>query len=129
MIKEYNIWALRSGCSDWVQRTYGMESFLDKRNRAARVAEEGVELGQSEGVTKEQMLAIVERAYSRPAGKPRQELAGVVFTSLVYSQAAAMDALEEVSLELERVNALDAEHFRRKHREKFAAGTDLVAPV
>lgn len=116
-------------CSKWVAETYGVASYNDLRNRAARVAEEGVELAQSEGVPKEQVLAIVERCYSRPVGDPRQEGAGVLFTVMVWSHAKGVSLIRDLSRELKRVKAKDPEHFRAKHREKFAAGTDLVPPV
>lgn len=122
--------SLRLACTRWVQETYGDKSLFDVKNRAMRVAEEGVELAQAEDVTREQMLAIVERAYSRPAGEPRQEFAGVGFTWLVYSYAKHMvDPVQPVIDELRRVETIDSEYFRAKHREKFAAGTDISEPV
>lgn len=116
-------------CGKWVSDTFGPASLSSLPNRAARVCEEGVELAQSEGVTKETALAIVERAYSRPVGEPRQEAAGVIFTVFAYAEAKDFSLLRALADELRRVKAKDPELFRDKQREKFAAGTDLVAPV
>lgn len=119
----------RYRCAEWVAKTYGQASLEDLRNRSARVAEEGVELAQSEGVPLEQMRAIVERCYMRPPGDPRQETAGVFFTLLVYVHQKKFDLLRILRTEVERVERKDPEEFRAKQREKFAAGTDLVPPV
>lgn len=119
----------RNRCSAWVEKTYGQASLEDLRNRGARIAEEGVELAQCEGVPLEQMRAIVERCYSRPAGDPKQETAGVFFTLLVYVHQKKFDLLRILRTEVERVERKDPEVFRAKQREKFAAGTDLVLPI
>lgn len=116
-------------CSKWVVDTYGQASFDDKRNRAARVAEEGIELGQAEGVDQVQAQAILDRVYSRPVGQPRQEAAGVLFTLIVYAKSAKIDLWRALNAEYKRVTSKDPMIFRMKQREKFAAGTDLVQPI
>lgn len=116
-------------CGSWVSATFGLQSLEDLPNRAARVAEEGVELAQSEKVPKEQVLAIVERAYSRPAGEPKQEAAGVIFTIFAYAHAKGFSLLSALSRELKRVRSKDPEIFRAKQREKYVAGTDRIAPI
>lgn len=122
---------LQARCAIWVQDTFGDKSLFDRRNRAARFAEEAVELAQAEGVDEQQMLKIVLRAYQRPVGEVEQEVAGSLFTFLVYCYAAGVwpaKAVHLCKLELDRCLTLGPEPFRAKQRDKFAAGTDLVEP-
>lgn len=119
-------------CASWVKQTFGDKSLYDLRNRSARLMEEAVELAQVEGVDEEQALKIVRRAYSRPAGKRSQEIAGTYFTFLVYCYATGVWpdlAAYWTSDELKRCRDKGPEAFRAKQREKFEAGTDLVPPV
>lgn len=120
---------LRERVVGWVSHVFGVESLMNRTNRAARVVEEAVELAQAEGCTEELIRAIVTRAYSRPVGEPHQEGAGVFFTLLAWSEAAGVDLEKALQLELLSVHAKPAEHFRAKQREKFEQGTDLITPV
>ncbi len=113
----------------WVAGTYGRASLMDRKNRAARVVEEALELFQSEGGTPEEADKIAKRTFSRPVGEPRQEAAGVQFTLLAYGYAANIDPVEACAEEVARVTAMPVEHFRAKQREKFAAGTDYAQPI
>lgn len=115
--------------ADWCKETFGKHSFMDVRNRVARVVEEAAELGQSEGLDKDTVYRIVERVYSRDVGQPKQEAAGVFITLLIYCASTGVSILHAVGIEWRRVQKMGPDHFRKKQREKFAAGTDLVSPV
>lgn len=120
---------LKFRAADWVRTTYGADSLMDRKNRAARVFEEACELLQAEGGDLVLAQAIVARCYSRPLGEPLQEAAGVQFTLLMHAWAAQYDPLLECERELQRVLAMPAAHFRAKQKEKFDAGTDLALPL
>lgn len=120
--------ALKQAASLWIANTYGYESLMDRKNRAARVFEEAAELLQAEGGDLDFARRIIERTYSRPVGEPEQEAAGVLFTLLAWSVPARVDIGRLCGAEIDRVQAMPADHFRRKHAEKFAAGTD-ISPV
>lgn len=120
---------LAARCAAWVQGVYGQASLHNQDNRAARFVEEAIELAQAQGLGKDVIAKILERAYSRPAGRIGQEVAGSFFTLLVYCYVAKIDLWLETLEEVERVEELDPEVFRAKHREKWAAGTDLVPPL
>lgn len=122
MLFAYHFW------HRWASTTFGPASANDLPNRAARVAEEAIELAQCEGVPQAQVQKILERVYSRPKGERRQEAAGVFATLIIYAKAAKIDLWRVLNSEQQRVEKTDPEVFRAKQREKFAAGTDLVPP-
>jgi hypothetical protein len=64
----------------WVQACFGYKQAMDKPMRNRRFLEEALELVQACGLPKEQALALVEYTYSRPIGKPYQEVGGVMTT-------------------------------------------------
>lgn len=64
----------------WAQVAFGVKVAHDIIMRNHRFFEESAELVQSLGCTKEECIQIVEYVYSRPLGKPKQEVGGVIVT-------------------------------------------------
>lgn len=120
---------LQHRCFDWVMRTFGSAVATDVKERAARVAEEAIELAQVEGISAEMVKAIVDRVYARPPGDARQEVAGVEFTLAVYAFVREIDPEIELVKELQRVEGMPPEHFRKKHREKQEAGITIQETI
>ncbi len=119
--------AYQKRIKDWVIRTFGEALFTDRRERAARVVEEAIELAQAEGLNLLEVDLISMRVYSRPAGEVSQEAAGLSVCLLAYADTAGMD-LDAVTLtEIERIESVPVEKFRRKQAEKAAAGTARAA--
>lgn len=109
----------------FVHRVWGKKAMASLPERAARVVEEAVELGQAEDVPREAILAIIERVYSRPKGNPSEEAGDVMFTLLAYTETAGVDIESVLALRLERVEAIPVEDLRERHKQKRAAGTIL----
>lgn len=85
----------------WMKKCFERVDALTLRVRAFRFTEEALELSQAAGVTKEEVLTLVEYTYGRPAGKLTQELGGVAVTLVGVATAAGHKvsrfALEEIA--------------------------------
>jgi hypothetical protein len=108
--------------SAWVVRNWGRAYLHSLVERASRVLEEAVELAQACGVTQDLARRIVDRVYSRPAGDPQQEMAGVGTTLMGCAEAMGVELDEVENREIDRVTSLPVEHFRQKYNEKAADG-------
>lgn len=85
----------------WTLKTFGPTLTLSLKERRQRVAEESVELLQSCGASKEEIIGIVEHVMSRPMGEPRQEAAGlqVCLAALCNTMNINMDECREEEFE------------------------------
>ena len=108
--------------TDWCRRAFGRESQEDRGKRALRVLEEAIELFQSEGGSRAQAEALLDRVYARAAGEPHQEVGGISVTLLSYCSAAGLSADSCEVAEIERVLKRPLDEARRRHDEKTRAG-------
>lgn len=105
----------------WIRRVIGDAALENPRERALRVVEEAVELGQSLDLDAAIVHRLVDYVYSRPVGEPSQEIAGTLVT--VYGAAAALgvDADDALGRELVRIHTPEVEaKVRRRQAEKRA---------
>lgn len=107
---------------EWVARAFGPETLARPDQRAARVVEEAVELGQAANVPRDVAHRIVDYVYDRPAGDPQQESGGVLLTMLVYCASIGVLAEDMEVRELDRVLAKPPEYFSQRHKAKAAHG-------
>lgn len=120
------LWEMRLRVRAWIVSTFGEPLLLNRRERAARVVEEAVELAQAEGVSPELVRRIAERVYSRPPGSIAQEVAGLMVTLLGHSASAGIDPEVVTLQELERIERPEiAAAIRAKQAEKAHAGTGM----
>lgn len=108
--------------TDWCRRAFASESQENRGKRVLRFFEEAMELFQAEGGSREQVEALLDRVFARPAGDPGQEVGGVSVTLLSYCSAAGLSADECEAAEIERVLARPLENARRRYAEKSRAG-------
>jgi hypothetical protein len=88
-----------------------------KNERLFRFSEESLELLQSLGMTKDEVLRMVDYVYARPIGEPNQELGGAMLTLAALSTAHAMDMYVAGYQELDRVCRPEIiEKIKNKHR-------------
>lgn len=87
----------------WVIDCFGTEAGLNVPQRNHRFLEEALELVQSMGCSKEEVLQLVNYVYSRPIGEPYQEVGGVMITLAALCNAAGMDMAINGELELARI--------------------------
>jgi hypothetical protein len=111
---------------DWVRSRYGDEVLLSRKERAARLFEEAAELAQAEGLTRDLVFKILQRAYNRDRGEPGQEASGVMLTLLAWSYTSGVDLVQVCEKELDRVEKVPIEVSRKKHMDKEAAGTAVA---
>lgn len=112
---------------DWAVRSFG-EIARNRDERAARLAEEAIEIAQAEGVPLEVIVRIATRVYSRPAGELWQELGGLGITALAFAENAGLSLGGCTDREWQRVNSKSPEWWAKKHAEKVTAGTANLSP-
>lgn len=113
--------------ANWIQTRLGTHLLINRWERAMRVLEEAMELAQSEGVNLSIANQLLNRVYSRPPGRPSQELAGVqvCLHAMAYAQ---QNNLEEVTLlEVDRIERMDPALLQAKHDDKAKLGLALYA--
>jgi hypothetical protein len=109
---------------EWARNAFGPNA-MDRRERAARVLEEALELAQAEGVTPPQVERLTKLVYSRPLGFAPQEIGGIGVTLLAWGYAAGYSVHNLIYDEITRVMSLPVDHFKKRHAEKVAAGVSL----
>lgn len=93
----------QNACWDWAQRCFSHEVVFDIKERCLRFLEEALELVQACGLTRTEVLRLVDYVYSRPVGEPQQETGGVIITLMVLNSAVKIDAQRAALDEYERI--------------------------
>lgn len=107
---------------DWVARCFGPKVAASLVERAARLFEEGTELAQACGLTREKAMLILDRVYAKPPGVIAQEIGGVSTTLLVLAEHQGLSADACEAAELNRILDLPPEHFRARQAAKAREG-------
>jgi hypothetical protein len=106
----------QSYVKSWLSKTFCFDQeYLTTKMRAFRFLEEAIELCQAEGMSKEEMLSVLNYVDARPSGEKSQEVGGVMVTLAAYCAEARIDMKTEGWREFFRI---DTETMRRKIREK-----------
>lgn len=112
----------------WAVSSFGpIAQNIDER--AARVAEEAIEIAQLEGVPLETIKRIADRIYSRPPGERWQEIGGTMIGLLSYAAIVGLTLSDCARREFDRVLSKPKDWWTKKHAEKVAAGTADLSPV
>lgn len=106
----------------WAVATFGPIA-AERTERGARLVEEAIEAAQACGVSIQQVQRIAERAYSRPVGALNKEIGQVGMTLEALAEVSGLDVDQEIEREWQRVQAIPAEHWAKRHAEKVAQGT------
>jgi NTP pyrophosphatase (non-canonical NTP hydrolase) len=109
----------------WVRQVFGDNVADTTSERASRVVEEALELGQAAGLSREDTVAIAFRVFSRPKGDIRTELGDVGLTILALAEQQWLSADTCEVEALERALNLDPEHLRARHNAKVADGVAI----
>lgn len=104
---------------EWVSDTFSEEVLFDVMERCFRFVEEAIELGQSLGMSREDMYRQITYTYGRPPGDPTQEIGGVMVTVNAMATAIGVDLLQAAETELSR-NIKNASAIREKWLNKTA---------
>ena len=106
----------------WAREVLGDESATNVQERALRLIEEAIELGQAVGVDAPTVHRLVDYVFGRPVGEPAQEIAGTMVC--LYSAAAALGVDAQAAFEAELHRIQDPTVIARVHNrqaEKRAA--------
>ena len=88
----------------WVNTCFGPELANDIPERNHRFLEEALELVQSLGCTRQEVLQLVDYVFGRPAGEPAQEVGGAMVTLATLCTASGLDMQGEAEAELQRID-------------------------
>lgn len=103
--------------NDWLIDCFGEDIAKNKKIRSHRFIEESLELVQSCGCDKQDVLRIVDYVYGRDTGVVDQEVGGVAVTLGALCMAQGIDLETCAETELQRVkNNID--HIRQKSKMK-----------
>lgn len=103
----------------WLIACFGKEVAENVPERNFRFIEEALELVQSLGCTKEEVLELVDYVYSRPVGEPYQEVGGTMVTLAALCLATGLNMTQNGETELARINTPKIiEKIRRKQATK-----------
>lgn len=89
----------------WAQDCFGVTVARDPVIRNHRFMEEAVELVQSLGCTRNEVLNIVDYVYGRDVGDPKQEVGGVAITLATLCAAHGMNVIRLAELEMQRIES------------------------
>ena len=89
--------------NEWMQVCFGEEISKDKIERCHRFLEESLELVQSLGITKSDVLKLVDYTFGRPIGETSQEVGGVMVTLSALCSASEIDMQRSANVELMRI--------------------------
>lgn len=103
--------------ANWCQRCFGLAIYANRTERAHRFGEEALELVQACGVTKAEVLQLVDYVFSRPVGELKQEIGGTTVTLAALCQVYGHKLNEAAIQELHRCE-LNIEKIRAKHNAK-----------
>jgi hypothetical protein len=87
----------------WAVECFGGQVAADRQQANHRFLEEGLELVQANGITREECLQLVEYVYGRPIGDPAQEVGGVMVTLARLCEACDLDMDGAALRELQRI--------------------------
>lgn len=111
----------------WLTQCLGHEVAADKRERNHRFLEEALELVQSLGCTRDEVLQLVDYVFgdpvakvpARPVGDPPQEVGGVMVTLAALCNANNMDmkacAVAELTSIWTRMDQIRAKQAAKPH--------------
>lgn len=86
----------------WMMDCVGQERTDDVQHRTFRFCEEALELAQSTGMTRAEVLQLVDYVYERPQGNTHQELGGTMVTLFGLATALKISAIYCGEIELRR---------------------------
>ena len=109
-------------CYEWAVATFGTVATLS-HERALRLIEESLELVQAVGLSREDIIKVLDRTYSREVGLIPQEIGQVELTLRCLAHQCGFNVEHECDLEFERVTAIPPEHWEKRHENKVDAGT------
>ena len=101
----------------WMAATFPESVILDRTERGFRFCEESLELVQAIGVTKAEVLALVDYVYGREAGEIEGEAGDVLITLSALANTMQISLNKAFRLRMAR-NTAQIDRIRAKHDSK-----------
>jgi hypothetical protein len=120
----------QSRVQTWILDCFGPEIARNLTERNYRFLEEALELVQALGCERDAAHRLVDYVFNREAGRPGQEVGGVLVTLAALCSASAIDMDAAGEIELRRVRhpetmaKIRAKHNAKEIRTAQQAGTD-----
>jgi hypothetical protein len=117
---------------EWCVRCFGTHVTFDRTERNHRFLEEALELVQALGCNRDEAHQLVDYVFSRPVGKPDQELGGVCVTLAALANANDLDIAHEQERELSRISVpeiLLRIQAKQAAKPRFAPWPDGIRPM
>lgn len=105
----------------WCIACFGEQVTVDKQERGYRFTEESLELAQATGITKDEVLELVNLVFSKPVGEPKQEIGGTAVTLFALGTSHGLNVNDCADEELSRVWR-NIDKIRAKHKSKKTRG-------
>lgn len=86
----------------WLDACFPPPAKPDRSERTHRFLEEALELAQANACSRDDAIALVDYVFGRPAGKPDQEVGGVMVTLASLCSAVGINMEEAGNRELDR---------------------------
>ena len=111
----------------WLSHTFPREVVIDKRERGFRFCEESLELVQSLGITRDEVLELVDYVYSRQVGSVKEEVGGVGITlaSVCIASGVSMESCFDDELDYKcwpKAAAIKAKHESKTNKASSLPG-------
>lgn len=113
---------LSARIAKWVTECLGSKALFDPKERALRLIEEAIEIGQVEGLTEDDVIRVAKYVMGRPIGERTNEAGGTLVCVLAYCYAVGLDPYETCEREVSRIESADFDKIRTKHAAKVHAG-------
>jgi hypothetical protein len=101
----------------WTTACFGEATATNVLERNYRFLEESLELVQAGGITKDQVLLMVDYVFGRPKGEVNQEVGGTLVTLAAFCNARGINLQKAAVDEMERF-AANMDKIREKHKTK-----------
>lgn len=106
----------------WAEAEFGPAEANSPQQRAIRLLEEAIETYQAAGGDLGMAWQLVEYVFNRPVGDPRQEVGGVMVTTLLFAHTLGLHAGICLEQEMTRILMKPRGAFRERNNEKNIAG-------
>lgn len=108
---------------EWLNRVWPSQ-LHDVEERAIRFVEEGLELGQALGMSRDQGHRLIDQVFDKPVGNVDQELGGTLITLSALMAVAGLDGVKAFTNEFARVNSAEIiDKIQAKHKMKLVVSS------
>lgn len=113
---------LQKAAHDWAAASFGADAVNNRKERGMRVVEEALELGQTCGVSIEDIMRLALRVYAGSPGAIAKEVGDVGLTLGILAHSVGLSATSCTRWGLLAAVGKPADFWRDRHEKKVALG-------